>query len=326
MSTHMPNTIFNVVGFAAINEDLIIFSEDKVPDVEVRLTERISVNKYDYRVLGGSVVNTLTGLAKLGFKVGIIGKVGSDEVSNWLIQELRSRGIEFIGFKSIGYSGRTIIKIDKFGNRFIQVLPSVNDDITIDEILKIIHVIKRSKLIHSSTFACITSINSLKTQAYLYENLEIEKSLTFGMLYSTLYRNSTIHRELINKILENTNILFINRDELKYLCSGTLIDCVDYLLTKFNKIKIVCLTMGKEGVYVKSRNGVKIRLESFCKEIVDSTGAGDAFVAGFLAGYLLGKDLYTCTKWGISMSCEALKCIGGSTYEVPDEILKEIKS
>jgi len=76
-------------------------------------------------------------------------------------------------------------------------------------------------------------------------------------------------------------------------------------------VKTVAITLGKDGCYIRTKTE-KISLPAYKTKVVDTTGAGDAFAAGFLTGYLRGYDLLNTGKLANAVACMCVSKIGGT--------------
>ena len=121
---------FDVVGFGALNVDKLY----KVNRIATAEEESFVVNFEE--ACGGSAANTMVGLAKLGCKVGFIGKVADDREGRILLKDFRREGVDANGviMARRGRSGTAMGFVDEKGERALYVDPGVNDTIEFDEI------------------------------------------------------------------------------------------------------------------------------------------------------------------------------------------------
>ena len=123
-------TKFDVVGFGALNVDML-FKVDRLAGAE----EESFIEKYT-EACGGSAANTIVGLARLGCKVGFIGKVANDREGKLQIDCFKSEGVDTSGIiqATKGKSGSVMGFVDKKGARALYINPGVNDTIEPREI------------------------------------------------------------------------------------------------------------------------------------------------------------------------------------------------
>jgi len=117
-----------------------------------------------------------------------------------------------------------------------------------------------------------------------------------------------LHRDAFADLVRNQcDILFCNDHELKSLYQ---VDDIDTAITKAQaEVELVACTTGPDGVLIATADKV-ISLPAEDVDVVDKTGAGDMFAAGFLAGLSLGKDLKTCGLMGGVAAGEVISHIG----------------
>src|SRR4030067_2413711 len=121
---------FDVVGFGALNVDTL-FKVNQIAGAE----EESFIEAYS-ETCGGSAANTMVGLARLGCKVGFIGKVGGDEKGAMLLEDFEREGVDRSGVIRMkqGSSGSVMGFVDKQGARALYIDSGVNDTIAFEEI------------------------------------------------------------------------------------------------------------------------------------------------------------------------------------------------
>jgi ribokinase len=273
---------FDVMGFGALNVDKL-YKVDKLAQAE----EESFIEAYT-ESSGGSAANAIVGLARLGCKVGLIGKVGSDRESKMILQDLCLEGVDTKGIiHAEGKSGSVLGFVDKTGERALYVDPGVNDTITINEVKQ--EYISNTRFLHLSSFV---GNESFQVQKKSLEFVSEKTKVSFdpGLLYA---RRGYIAME---PILKKTSILIPNAFELELLTGKTSYrEGADLMIKK--GIKIVAVKLGSIGSYVT--NGIESHfVKSFNVEVVDTTGAGDAFCAGFISGLLNEENLFDCARIG----------------------------
>jgi sugar/nucleoside kinase (ribokinase family) len=309
--------IFDVVGLAAINEDRIRYVDYEVKEAEIFSREPPGELKDDEKAfLGGSVVNTLAGLTKFGFSVAALGKLGNDKTGNRGEKKLKEYGIEFFGTRDeVFNSSVAMIEVGSNKQRTITIYPGSNDQIEWEDVELYLDLFRSSRLYHSSTFACAYSISSLKTQIKLAEESN-KMSLSFGMLYCDLFDKEPA---LIESLLKATDILILNEEEIERIGKESYKEAARSIMKKY-KIETIAVTLGDKGSCVFGENE-----EHFVKprsvKVMDTTGAGDAYSAGFLAAYLNDKDLKTCGVWGNRNAENCIGTYGAVDYQIPKELV-----
>ncbi|MFQ6071621.1 MAG: carbohydrate kinase family protein [Methanosarcinales archaeon] len=272
----------DVIGFGALNLDKII-KVDKIPKSD----EEGYIHSIEY-FSGGSAANTIVGLSRLGLKTGYIGKIGDDTEGKILLEDMQNENVDVSGIKtSIDRSGTCLVFVDGMGNRAILVDPGVNDTITIDDIN--LDFVKKTKFLHLTSFVCKESIQSFETQKKLIKELETEVSFDPGQLYAEKGLKE------MEDIIKRSKVVLPSEYELKLLTGFNYKEGAQILLNK--GVEIVGVKLGEKGCYITD-GSKEYSIPAYKTKVVDTTGAGDAFNAGFLYGLIKGKNLEECGKLG----------------------------
>jgi ribokinase len=282
--------MFDVIGFGALNLD------------KVYIVNRIagageeSFIKGYLESCGGSAANTVVALAKLGLSTGYIGKVAEDREGRLLLNDFRENLVDVRGVAVAGEgrSGVVMAFVDAEGERALYVDPGVNDTLTRGEID--IGYASSTKLIHLTSFV---GDAPLRAQIELLEDLgdEITVSLDPGEIYAR-------KGEAIRPLIEEADILLLNEVETRILTGLEYEQGAERLLRLGPEMVVVKL--GSRGCYATDGRQ-SLHVEAFKTRVVDTTGAGDAFNAGFIYGVLRGLSLLESLR----LACfTASKCIG----------------
>jgi len=274
---------FDVVGFGALNVDKL-FKVNKLAEAE----EESFIENYA-EACGGSAANTAVGLARLGCRVGFIGKVGCDREGDLLIQDFRVEGVDTTGTIRAGQgkSGSVLGFVDKKGARALYINSGVNDTIKFDEIN--VEDVAQAQFLHLTSFV---GEKSFKTQKKLLGALPSSVKVSFdpGALYA---RKGFAGLE---PIMKKACVLMPNAIELELLTGETdYCKGADFMVGR--GVKIVAVKLGGDGCYVTDGRERHL-IEALNVKVVDTTGAGDAFCAGFLYGLVNGKSLFECGRLG----------------------------
>ncbi len=279
-----------VIGFGALNMDHIYKVERILIDGEAPVA--------DYHVaLGGSAANTIYGLAKLGVRTGFLGVVGDDEQGDMLLRDLENVGVDTgqIRLKEMK-TGATFCLTDKRGKRALYILPGANSSLSSEDIDPL--YVKQAKLLHLSSFV---DERQMDVQKQLIETIPPSVKVSFAP--GTIYAAKGL--EAIAQIIKRTHILFINRREVEELTGESFQSGAQTLLNQGCQIVAITLgggiTKGKTTAtcYIVSSEGeFTIEAREAKKPRGDTVGAGDAFAAGFLFGFLSGKELKECGYMG----------------------------
>lgn len=277
----------DVIGIGALNFDRLYMVE-KIAGAGSEEKARSVVE-----APGGSAANTIAGLSRLGARTGFIGTVGRDRGGEFILSDLKKEKVDITGVKKTnGATGTIIGFVDKKGERALYAYPGVNDALDINK--------RQSKLAQSARYIHLSSFvgeGPLKVQKRLLGELKGTKvSFAPGMLYAKKFSK-------IKPIIKKSAILFLNKEETELITGLT---CQKGAKELFEMgPRIVAVTLGKKGCFVIDESGTKA-VKGYNAKAVDTTGAGDAFAAGFLYSQLLGRDIELCAKVG---NWTASKCI-----------------
>jgi len=282
---------FDIVGFGALNVDKL-FKVNRIAGAE----GESFVTDYA-ETCGGSAANTVVGLARLGCKASFIGKVAVDRDGELLLEDFRRDGVDTHGIirSEHGRSGAVMGFVDEKGQRALYVDPGVNDSIIFEEINK--KHIFNSKFLHLSSFV---GENSFQSQKKLVEVLpkNVKVTLDTGELHARKGLKA------LASILRRTFVFLPNARELEILTAEADYEKSAKTMLRTG-VKIVAVKLGSRGCYVTDGKEAH-HIRAVKAKVVDTTGAGDAFNAGFLFGLINGKSLLECGKTG---NLVASRCI-----------------
>jgi len=283
---------FDVIGFGALNVDKMY----RVGRIAREGEENFIISMKESP--GGSAANTIVGLARLGTKTGFIGKVANDHEGQLLLDDFRREGVNIDGvvMAKEGHSGTASAFIDKKGERALYVFPSVNDNLAFEEID--LPYAKQTEFLH------LTSMydKPFQTQKMLIEELPNAKvSLDPGEIYA---RKGLVK---LRPLMKRSYVVLPSENELKMLTRKTFKEGAKILLNE--GVLIVAVKLGEKGCYIAD-SGENYLIKPFKTKVVDTTGAGDAFCAGFLYGLIKRKDLYECGRLGNFVASKCIARIG----------------
>lgn len=289
----------DVIGLGALNYDKLYVVERMA-----KAGEEVGIKEVRESP-GGSAANTIVGLARVGAKAGFIGVVGTDEEGGIILRDLARENVDVNGIKVMdGRSGIAIGLVDDRGERALYIHPGVNDEFDMSDVD--VDYVDRAKFLHMSSFV---DRRQLEMQASLVERIKTKVSFNPGMLCFKFSLKD------LQPIIEKSDVIFLNDDEMDALTSCDYESGSKALLELGTKI--VATTLGKKGCYVADGKGA--RLMASCKtKVVDTTGAGDAFAAGFLYALLGEKSIYECGKLGNFFAARCISEYGarkGLPYE-----------
>jgi ribokinase len=288
---------------------------------------------------GGSGANTTLALALLGARTAIVGVIADDRYGRMLADDLTAAGVDksfVITIAPPGHTGHTLVFTDGGGRRLIYVRPGVNE-LMAEELTKrnlnanLIDLARQSQILHLSSF---TGAAERALQETLVDSIDADTILSFnpGALYTRL------GADRLSSLLTRTNVLFLYEQQLDELLSKSSADVGDRATTVSAKMarlydwrnhrgsnepmavavkRPVDLVRGRAQDYLAVGYG-RTSLEDFAgpdagarrREVLDSTGAGDALAAGFLFGLLKQSTPHECANLAFVMALSASSGLG----------------
>ena len=258
--------------------------------------------KIEKTVSGGSVANSIVGLSQLGNKVGFVGKISDDEFGNKYEEGLKKENVEYFYSKTKEElpTGTCLILVTPDSERtmctFLGTAGKINEnDIDPD-------VIRKSEIIF--------------LEGYLWDEGEPKKAFdkaihTANKVAMSLSDQFCVDRHkphFLYLVKNKLDITFANEQEIT-----SLIEAKNFAeVINFSKLldKLLIITRGEKGaIAINGDEVVEIDIKKNLK-IIDLTGAGDLFAAGFLHGYINGLSTKECLKKGTEMSSKVIQQIG----------------
>jgi ribokinase len=248
---------------------------------------------------GGSAANTAVGLARLGVKTGYIGKVAAGREGVFLLNAFGKEGVDTHGIvvSKTGRCGTVMGFVDQKGERALYLDPGVNDSLEFNEID--LEYVAGAEYLHLTSFA---GEKPFRAQKKLVAALpDVKVSLDPGMIYARKGLGE------LEPLIKSCFAVFPNRSELKILTGSDYKEGAEILLRE--GVEIVGVKLGGRGCYVTDGRESHL-VEPYKVKVVDSTGAGDAFCAGFLSGLLKGETLRECGLLGNFVASRVLTKMG----------------
>ena len=258
--------------------------------------------KIEKTVSGGSVANTMVGLSQLGNKVGFIGKVSDDDFGSKYEEGLKKENVEFFYAKKKEElpTGTCLILITPDSERtmctFLGTAGKINENDVNSE------VIKKSEII--------------LLEGYLWDegkpkkafDKAIDNAKKVAMTLSDQFCVDRHKPHFLSLVKNKLDITFANEQEITSLIEAKNFEEVLNFSKQINKLVVV--TRGEKGaVAIQGEEIFECNIKKNLK-IVDLTGAGDLFAAGFLHGYINKLTTKECLEKGTEMSSRIIQKIG----------------
>ena len=255
---------------------------------------------------GGSAANTMVALARMGFPTKFIGKVGEDREGVFLLENLRPVQIDMI--RRGQRSGVCLVVLDRRQDRFLFVRGNANNTLAVEEIN--FDALKNISWMHLTSFI---EESPFEAQQVLLNRLasSVKISLDPGEIYAKKGLNE------IRPLIKRCHILFLTEREIGLLTHKDLLTGVKSLM-EIGPSVLVC-KRGSQGSHVFTEDG-NFKVPPVQVEVVDNTGAGDVYNAGFLAGVFLGKSMEESALFATKISAKSVTGYGRDQYPTKEDL------
>lgn len=252
---------------------------------------------------GGSTANTIHGLAKCGIPTGYIGYVGNDEVGRFFENAMREVGVKPIVFHSDVSSGTARAIVSSDGERTFAT--HLGAGAMLDETLL-------TQEIFQGWDYCFIEGYLIANRALVKKIIGLAQNAGCKIIIDLAsYNVVDENRDFLMEILPDIDIVFANEEEAKSLTGSTPDEALE-LISKYCEMAVVKL--GKKGSLIKKCDK-KVVVECNKVNVVDTTGAGDMYAAGFLAGLINGFTLEQCGALGSCLAENVIQVMGAKMGE-----------
>lgn len=261
--------------------------------------------------IGGSGVNVMRSLAKLGYSCALAGKIGKDAAGTKIKEKLQAEQIEsFLSFAKTP-TGQVLCLITPDKERTMRSFLGAAQEMTAQDLTEV--AFKNRHLVHIEGY-------SLLYPGVTERAMQLAKASGAMVSFDIgSFEMAELFRErILSLIPQYVDILFANAIEVK-----TLIQCEPK--EGCQKLTTLCPTvivsMGGQGCYAANGNEL-IHFPAFQVPVVDTTGAGDLFASGFLHGILQGASLIESARFGCSIGAAVVQVAG---VELSDQAWEQLK-
>ncbi len=288
--------MFDIVTFggAVIDETIKANVPEKNGNILIPYGAKILIEKVHFDV-GGGGTNTAVAFSRLGLKTGFIGKVGSDKNGIEILDLLKKEKVVFLGSKTKDEnSGFSIILLNKNKNRSILTYKGINDEVLLRDIKDF-----QTKWIYFAS----SGGQTFKSQ------VELAKKLKQKGVKIVFNPSEYLLKELnVKPLLKYCDVIVLNKTE-----AGLLVGQKDEneMLKKIRELgpETVAITNEGQKIYCLYKNKIYSAMPTKTN-IIDKTGAGDAFASGFVAGLIRNKDVSFCIGLGIKEAVAVMSHYG----------------
>ena len=284
-----------------ITQNKLTKSTMKLVD-ETEFKKLLSNLKIEETVSGGSVANSIVGLAQLGNKVGFIGKVNDDDLGNKYEEGLKKEKVKFFYSKKkeVIPTGTCLILITPDSERTMVTFLGTAGKINENDIDK--KAVKNSEI--------------LFLEGYLWDEGEPKKAFDkaisnankVAMSLSDLFCVERHKPSFLELVKNKLDITFANEQEIMSLIDVKKFD--DVISFAKETKKLIVITRGEKGAIAINKNEIEECSAKRNLQIKDLTGAGDLFAGGYLHGFINNKSTKESLETATEMSSKVIQIIG----------------
>ena len=314
----MSKAEFDVVALGNAIVDVIVRTKDEfLVDNEIEkgvmtligadqaetLYERVVAEK---EMSGGSAANTIAGLASIGGRGAFIGKVRNDELGVIFQRDIRSLGVRFDTPPATSGAGtaRCLVLVTDDAERTMNTYLGACVGLETKDVE--VSLIRAAQVTYLEGYLW----DPPGAKSAFRKAMEIAHGAgrLVALTLSDPFCVDRYRTEFVQLVAESVDILFANEKEIISLYEAK--DLEDAVRQVRGHCKVVALTLGARGSMVLSGNEVHVVEPAPVERLIDTTGAGDLYAAGFLFGYTAGHELAICGTYGSKAAAEVISHYG----------------
>jgi sugar/nucleoside kinase (ribokinase family) len=260
---------------------------------------------------GGSAANTIACMAAMGSACGFIGRVRDDALGRIFAHDIRALGVDFPteAANEGPTTGRCYILITPDGERTMMTYLGIAQYLSAEDL-------QSEQLARSDIFYI---------EGYMWSKPETKDAIVKAIQISHRAGNRAaltlsdtfcvnMYRDEFNSLIDNhIDILFANEHEIMALTQAGTLD--DALQSIRGRCEIAAITRSEKGAVILKGDEVHIIDAEPVAKVIDATGAGDAFAAGFLHGLTSGHSLADCGRMGVICATSVIAQVGPRPQE-----------
>lgn len=271
----------------------------------VSIAEQLTRQYGSQRAAGDSAANTMSGLARLGAEAGFLTKMGNDEMGDFFTKEMEETGVKMIALKSNTPTGRAITMVTPDGERTFATCLGASIELSDNDIKPELFdgwdIFYIEGYLVANPVMLRKAISTAKAKG-----LKIAIDLAS---YNVVEESRDFLSELINDYVD---IVFANEKEAFALTSMEPEAALHYLA---DRCEIAVVKVGAKGAFVQHGDQI-VNIGPMEADVIDTTGAGDMWAAGFLAGLVSNEPLEKCGKMGAVVAANIIEVIGAKMDEM----------
>ncbi|SIQ14770.1 Sugar or nucleoside kinase, ribokinase family [Alkalispirochaeta americana] len=308
------NPLIDLV-FRASDQDLSALGLDKGIMHLVSQSRQEEILRYftgslpEYRP-GGSAPNTLVALAGLGVSAVVAGKIGNDSFGEIYQQQVASCGITSRLVEGVGPTGSSIILVTPDGERTMNTHLGMCQSFSVADLDEAL--LKRSALDGGYLYFTGYMWDTESQKAAIRRAIEISRDAGGKVVFDLAdpFAVERYREDFLNLLEHHVDVVFANRREAEILLGNAAGkgDPREMVQSIAQMVSVAALKVGKEGSFVADSQIRKI--DARVVKALDTTGAGDMYAAGFLAGLVAGADPGQCGEIAGYLAEEVIQRVG----------------
>jgi len=315
----MSATRYDVIGIGNAIVDVLSHSDEeflqrqKMPKGSMSLIdEKRAEAIYNamgpvIEVSGGSAANTIAGVAMLGGTAAFVGKVKNDELGHTFARDIRATNVAFATpmAENGPSTARCYILVTPDGQRTMNTYLGAAQDLTVDDIS--VDEIRSAKVLYLEGY--LWDPKRAKEAFVKAAGIAHDNGRTVALTLSDAFCVDRYRKEFLGLLRDKTvDLLFANETELKSLYETSDFDAALEALRQ--DVSIAVVTRSEDGAVVVTREATETVPAFPVERVVDSTGAGDLFAAGFLYGFAKGLPHVDSARLGALCAAEVISHMG----------------
>lgn len=248
---------------------------------------------------GGSAANTMSGLAQLGIEAGFLSKIGKDEIGQFFEKQMTESHVKPLMLKSETPSGRVQALVTADGERTFATCLGAAAEMCADDIKP--ELFEGWDIFYVEGYL-VANPDMLKKAIATAKDKGLKIAIDLAS-YNVVEESRDFLLDLINNYVD---IVFANEQEAFAL---TGLEPEEALRFIASKVQIAVVKVGAKGAFVQRGNEI-VTVPPMEATVVDTTGAGDMWAAGFLAGLVKGENLQKCGMMGAIVAKNIIEVVG----------------
>ena len=299
------------------NIDILCIGEVLVDFIGHQTGVNINETRDYHRYLGGSPTNVAMNSARLGLKSVLVAAVGNDAFGEYVFKRLEEVGVDTKYIKTVEGKPTSVIFVSRTEST-PDFIPFREADyrITQNQVNK--HVLKDTTIFHTTCFALSKDPAQTTILKKAEEAYNLGCTLSIDVNYAKkLWDSQAKALEVIKAYCKFDPLVKISEDDMLRLFEEELSHDEIFNFFHSEGVGTVCLTLGSRGVKLSQKGKGIIQLPAIkVDNVMDATGAGDAFWSGFLFAYIKEKPMEKCLEVALQLAALKLQNVG----RLPDNI------